>query len=137
MGEVNYRRLSCLGSHKHSPPKSSSDRALIQSFQIPNKLRACSFERRLVNSGHRPHKEATHPQVNPNINKHVGPKRSNRIQTRSTQRHLKLSHVSNTTVCKQLFQKDLCQGCQSSKIMDRILKKAKVSPKHLSHKLCQ
>lgn len=135
------RRKSCLTCHKHCPPKSCCPRTLILSFQIPNILRSCCFpsssrKRMLMRTSHWPHKQSPSPKINDDVNKHMSPLCTNCIlrmssrsqilfcsiyrirlppsRSRSTQRHQKLSHMSNTTISQQTFQACLCLRSQRS-----------------------
>ena len=108
------RWQTCLTCHKNPPPKSSGCRTLIQAFQVPNKLRTCCFKRWLIWSSHWCHNLSPCSKVNQNVDKHVSPKSSNRIRSRSTQRHQQQTHMTNTTISKQSFQCGLCQRSQCS-----------------------
>jgi hypothetical protein len=52
---INWRK-SCQTGHHNTPPKCCCCRALVQSLQIPNILRSSCLHRRLIRSGHGPHK---------------------------------------------------------------------------------
>jgi len=141
--EPIHRGESRLTCHEHSPPESSCPRTLILSFQIPNILRSCRFpssSRRLLRTSHWPHKQSPSPEINDNVDKHMSPLCTNCIlrmscgsqillpilfcsctthlpsgyRSRPTQRHQKLSHMSNTTICQQTFLPCLCLRSQRS-----------------------
>ncbi len=82
-----YWRKSCLRSHKHPPGERGCSRALTQPLLIPNILRPSSFQRRLIRTCHWNENLPPNTKVNHNVNKHVGPQRTDCFKPRSTQRH--------------------------------------------------
>lgn len=109
------RRKSHQSNNTNSPPKCCTRCTLRKAFQIPNVLRTTKCYRRSIGSCKFLHNQAPNSKIDQNINKHICPKSSGCFKSRSTQRHQKQSHMSNTTVSKQTFLICLCLRSLPSK----------------------
>lgn len=142
-------RLTRQTDHKNCPSHCNSCGTLIQTFQIPKKLRPRKFLKR--RSHNFIHNQTPNTKIHSHVKNHVSPKNSNTDMKRThhfrilklsikgesfqihtflnTQRQKKLSHMSNTTVCKQSFQMSLRLWCNCSNNHRKSSKKSQSTSK--------
>lgn len=114
-----HRRQTCLTYHKNSPPQGCRRRARGKSLLIPQILGTLSFcwigwIVQLIRAHLWPLKLPPNSHIHNGILKHMPPKSTNSFSSSTAQRHLKQSHMTNTTKPKQTLLLSLSQRSQRS-----------------------